>query len=164
MLTGGVPVDLRRTYWITRTVAGALWLSLGVYLVVAHAVAAAHAPFTGFAPASQRTTFRLVCFALAAVALLAARSVRTRILAGVPTLHVAPHRDVSPMAQRLFTATIVTLALWEAVAVLGFVGFLFTGSLLDLYAFIALAAIGLTVHFPRYSRWDAYASGRRPDA
>jgi hypothetical protein len=164
MLTGGVPLDLRRTYWITRTVAGALWLSLGVYLVVAHAVAAAHAPFTGFGPASQRTTFRLVCLALAALALLAARGVRTRILAGAPTLHVAPHRDVSPVAQRLFTATIVTLALWEVVAVLGFAGFLLTGRLLDLYVFIILAAIGLTVHFPRYSRWDAYASGRRPDA
>jgi hypothetical protein len=153
--------DLWRAYKMARAVAGALGLSLGVYLVVAHAIASSHAPFDGFAAAEQRMVWRLVCIALAVVTILAGRVVRARILAGGPTLHVAPHRHVSPVAQRLFTATLVTLALWEAVAVLGFVGFLLTGSLLDFYVFVALAAAGVVAHFPRYSRWESYAAGRR---
>lgn len=157
----GVAGDLERTYRMTRVVAGALWLSLGGYLLVAHIVAASHAPFTGFAPPEQRTLFRLACIALAVLTLGIGRAVRTRILAGAPTLHVAPYRDVSPMAQRLFTATLVTLAIWEAVAVLGFAGFLLAGSLLDLYVFLAVAAAGFARYFPRYSRWEGYAAGRR---
>jgi len=160
-MRGSAPGDLHRTYRMTRTVAGALWLSLGIYLVLAHTIASSHAPFSGFATAEQRMVWRLVCIALAVSALVAGRVVRARILAGAPTLHVAPHRDVSPVAQQLFTATVVTLALWETVALLGFVGFLLTGSLLDLYVFLAVAAVGLTVHFPRYSRWEAHAAGRR---
>jgi len=160
-MRGSAPGDLQRTYRMTRTVAGALWLSLGGYLVLAHTIASSHAPFSGFAAAEQRMVWRLVCIALAVLTLLAGRVMRARILAGAPTLHVAPHRDVSPVAQRLFTATVVTLALWEAVAVLGFVGFLLTGSLLDLYVFLAVAAAGFAAHFPRYSRWEAYAAGRR---
>ena len=157
----GVPGDLERTCRTARTVAGALWLSLGAYLLVAHVLAASHAPFNGFAPAEQRTTLRLLCVALAVLALGAGRAVRARILAGAPALHVAPHREVSEMAQRLFTATLIALGLWEAVAALGFAGFLLTGRLLDLYVFVAVAAAGLAVSFPRYSRWEAFAAGRR---
>jgi hypothetical protein len=157
---GGAAGDLRRAYATARLVAGALWLSLGVYVVVAHAIATSHAPFAGFGAADQRPILRVGAVALAVVVLLAGRRVRARVLAGAPTLHVAPHRQASPVAQRLFTASVATLATWETVAAVGFAAFLLTGRLLDLYAFLAVAAVGLASAAPRYARWEAYAAGR----
>lgn len=160
MTPGGAAGDLRRAYATARLVAGALWLSLGVYVVVAHAIAASHAPFAGFGAAAQRPILIVGAVALAVVVLLAGRTVRARVLAGAPTLHVAPHRQASPVAQRLFTASVATLASWETVAAVGFAAFLLTGRLLDLYAFLAVAAVGLAGAAPRYARWEAYAAGR----
>lgn len=161
MTPAGGAGDLRRAHATARLVAGALWLSLGVYVVVAHAVAASHAPFAGFGPAAQRPLVRLGAVTLAVLVFLAGRTVRARVLAGAPTLHVAPHRQVSPVAQRLFTASVAILAAWEAVAAVGFAAFLLTGNVLDLYAFLGVAALGLAGHAPRYARWEAYAAGRR---
>ncbi len=64
--------------------------------------------------------------------------------------------ELSSKIQKLFSATIITYALCESVAIFGLVLFLTGGETFDFYLFIALSLTFFAVHFPRYGQWEEY--------
>lgn len=73
-----------------------------------------------------------------------------------PSQTSSPQRKslFSPPVQKLVTASIISLALSEAVAIYGLVIFLINGSSIDFYFFLTLSFIFIIIHFPRYSQWE----------
>lgn len=62
----------------------------------------------------------------------------------------------SALFQRLVSASIITYALCEAVAILGLVLFILTGNYLDFYIFLVISLIYIAIYFPRYSHWEEW--------
>ena len=63
----------------------------------------------------------------------------------------------NPLVPRLLTASIVALAMCEAIAIYGLVLFLLGGRRADFYGFAAFALVGFAVYFPRRSQWEGRA-------
>jgi hypothetical protein len=143
--------QLRQAYRITAIIGGAMLASLAFYALAVEIFKANRLPIPGFA-GDDPTVLRYVFFALGLAMLVLGRVVRARV-PGAPTGAGAPQI----LARQLQTATIVSLANCEAVAILGFVLFLLTGSSRDFYLFLALAALGFILNFPRWSQWEEAA-------
>jgi hypothetical protein len=143
-------VQLRQAYRITAIIGGAMLASLAFYALVVEIVKANGLP-PGLA-GGDPTVLRYLFFAIALAMLIVGRVVRARVL-GAPT----GAGDPQIVAGRLQTATIVSLANCEAVAILGLVLFLLTGSSRDFYLFLVLAALGFILNFPRWSQWEEAA-------
>lgn len=105
-------------------------------------------PFAGDDP----TVLRYLFFAVGLAMLVMARGARARMLA-VST--GASEERVG--AGRLQIATIVSLAICEAIAVLGLVLFFLTGRSGDFYLFLAVAVLGFILNFPRWRHWEEAA-------
>ena len=142
------PDELARACRHAQLIGAMLVLSLVTYAFVAETIRTQQAPFIGFVPAAPIGAFRVVLAGMAAVNLLVARIIPRNIRA---------RRAAGPAAQRLLTASVVALAMCEAIAIYGFVLFLLGGRRTDFYAFAALSLLGFAWHFPRLSQWEAWA-------
>src|SRR5204862_4585563 len=118
------------------------------YAFVAETIRTQQAPFIGFVPAAPIGAFRAVLAGMTLVNLLVARIIPRNIRA---------RRAAGPAAQRLLTASVVALAMCEAIAIYGFVLFLLGGRPTGLYAFATRSLLGVRRHFPRGSQWEAWA-------
>lgn len=139
--------DLERAHRRATLIGGAMLGSLLVYVVAVEVLRATLAPFRGFAEAPALPILRWAFLALSVGLLALARVTRARLLAGAGA---AP-------AARLFTASVVSLALAEAIAVYGLVLFLVGGQVADFYGFLLLALVGIVINFPRRHQWEARA-------
>jgi hypothetical protein len=131
--------------------------SLAVYAYVLHVIAAQRAPFSGFAPALPMGLLRIVFAVVALVDLMLLKVITRQFLGGTLTPSVQPFRGVSPIGQRLFTLSIVRLAICEAIAVFGVVLFLLGGRWADCFGFVVVSLGAFLFHFPRLSQWEAWA-------
>jgi F0F1-type ATP synthase membrane subunit c/vacuolar-type H+-ATPase subunit K len=143
--------QLRRGYWITTVIGGAMLASLAFYVLVVEIIRANRLAPPGLA-GDDPTVLRYLFVAVGVAMLVMARVERARMLAastGVAETRIA--------AGRLQTATIVSLAASEAVAILGLVLFFLTGHSRDFYLFLAPAVLGFILNFPRWSHWEEAA-------
>jgi hypothetical protein len=131
-------------------------ITIGVYALVLGRIAAQHALFVGFASSVDLRLLRVV-FAVVAVADLVALRIVTQVLLAGPGWSVAPARGSSRVTQRLFTVSIVRLAICEAIAILGVVLFLLGGRPADFYSFAVASLAAFAFHFPRLSQWEDWA-------
>jgi hypothetical protein len=133
---------------------GALFVvSIAIYAEVLHMIAVQHGPFAGFAPSIDIGLIRIL-FAVVVVADFVVLRIVTPILLKNPSVRVPPIAGSSPVTQRLFTASIVGLAICETSAILGVALFLLGGRWSDFYGFAAVSLAGFVVYFPRLSRWE----------
>jgi hypothetical protein len=152
----GRPADLAEGCRQAQLVGGALVGSIVVDAVVVELIGATRAPFGGFAPHAPVDTLRMVFIVLAVADLVVIRFVPTQMLAA-PARRVAPFVNASENARRLFTVSIVVLALCLAVAIYGLVLFLIGGRPLDFYGFAFVSLVAMAVHFPRLTPWEVRA-------
>jgi uncharacterized integral membrane protein len=144
------PADLDRACRQAQLIGGALVLAIGTYAFVVEMLRTNQAPFLGFSPRAPLGLLRLVFAIVTVVILVVVNVVRKQMVAG-------PAAGRAPLPQRLLTASIVALAMCEAIAIYGLVLFLLGGQRADFYGFAALALVGFAVYFPRRSQWEAWA-------
>lgn len=124
--------------------------SLAFYAMVIEIIKTNHLPPPPFA-GNDPTVLRYLFFAVGLAMLVMARGARARMLA------VSTGASERVGAGRLQIATIVSLAICEAIAVLGLVLFFLTGRSGDFYLFLAVAVLGFILNFPRWRHWEEMA-------
>jgi len=133
----------------------AMIASVFVYMGVAEFLAAQNAPFHGYSPVPGDiyNKLRLILLALALADLALIPFLHNRVLS-------AGNRSSTSSVssyQRLISASMVSFALCESIAVYGLVLFLLNGRLRELYLFIFISLVSFVIHFPRYGRWEEWA-------
>ena len=150
------PDELARGCRQAQRIGAMLVLALLTYALVVEMIRTQRAPFTGFAPAVPLGLLRLLLAAMAVLGLVVVNIVRSKIIAGRVT-GASPVVGRPPLVQRLLTASLVTLATCQAIAIYGLVLFLLGGQRADFYGFAAFALLGFALYFPRRSQWEAWA-------
>ena len=144
------PDELARVCRQAQLIGGMLVLTVPVFAFVVEMLRTNQAPFLGFSPKAPLGLLRFVFATMAVLILVIVNFVRKQIVAG-------PAAGRAPLPQRLLTASIVALAMCEAIAIYGVVLFLLGGQRGDFYGFAAFALLGFAVYFPRRSQWEAWA-------
>ncbi len=148
-----------RVIWV------ALFFALGVYIIIAHLLGEEVVIGLEF---SEGTGVAVgVLAAMAAVQLLLARRLRSRILSGrgaadgfgfMGTLLGLTGPSTShPAVGRYFAAVVAASALCESVGIYGFVLYLMNGSYALLYGFIGVAALAMVFVRPRFAELEELA-------
>lgn len=148
-----LPGDVRQGCRHAQLVAAVLVFAVVMCVLFVEMIGHAYAPFRGFAPEVNLGAFRVVLGALAIMSLGVGRLLRDR-LGSATLVAITPTRRSSPVTRRLFTESLISLALSESVALYGVVLFLLGGRRLDFYAFAVLSLAALAMHFPRRSQWE----------
>lgn len=146
------PTDVRQGCRRAQLVGAGLVLAVMMYAVVVEQLGRGFAPFHGFAPDVPVGVLRIALLAAAIANLVVGRVLRHKLGAAAPA--ITPTRDASAVTRRLFTESVIELALSEAVAVYGLILFLLGGRPLDFYGFAALSLVAFALYFPRQSRWE----------
>ena len=154
--------DLRKAYRVTAIIGLVMVASLFIYAVVVEVIKKQNEPFGGFSPVGDVvSTLRYIFLGVVAVEFFVIRFLNTSMLSGKASIRSsATVSPFSPEAQRLMTASIVTFALCESVAIYGLVLFLIQGDAGDFYLFLALSLLFYTVYFPKYEKWEEWIKER----
>ena len=150
--------ELRKAYRIAAVIGAAMIASLVMYAVVVELIKKQNAPFSGFSPMPDGfEILRYALLAVVAVEFIVIRFLNTLILSGrVPIRSSPTTAPYAPGVQRLITASIISYALCESVAVYGLVLFFIQGNSNDFYLFLALSLLCFIVYFPRYNTWEEW--------
>lgn len=149
---------LKQTYRTVVLIYASFTSSLLVYIGIGEALIWEYAPFTGFAPLSQAALLRLrLLFTMTSLSIAVGAKPLQGLLSArpLPAGFSEQARLTAPLAVRL-RAAIITFALLESMALLGLILFLFNGQRVDLYGFVAFAALLSLLHFPRYTDWETW--------
>jgi hypothetical protein len=134
---------LKARYLAVNFIGLAMIAAVFVYAGVVELIKWQWAPFAGFAKLDPRTAgfVKYVFLALAAAQFGIIKAVEK----------IMPMRSADNLSQ----AAVITLALCEAVAILGLVLFLLAGNAVDFYIFMAISLGFFYLFFPKYEQWEA---------
>ncbi len=140
---------LRKGHRLAVIICSFMIASVFVYAGVVEYLAAMNAPFHGFSlmPAAVYDKLRLILLGLALVDFALIPYMRNRALAGSRRPGTTSTGNLPEPVMRLITASMISFALCESIAIYGLV----------LFLLIALAAFA--IHFPRYARWQEWLQG-----
>ncbi len=148
--------DLKRGFRTTLIINGALVASLFIYAVMVELIKAQLRPFPGFASGSRPDSWRYFFYAAAIGAVVLVRFI------GRAMFKASPEESVPHLIARLVRATVMTAALGELPAVLGFVLFLLTGFSRDFYILMFVSLFLEFMYFPRLKVWQDTVRERFP--
>jgi hypothetical protein len=139
-----------------QVLAWTLLAGLPVLLAFEELLRSRFRPFLGFARLSDRLSFRYGFYLAAAAAIVVIRVLNA---AGLRR-----KKPVSPEAHlgRLKTMALLTLAVADAPALLGFALFLAGGYNLDFYILMFVSLVLLFMYFPRPRAWEAHLQNAPP--
>ena len=132
----------RQTFIIVASIAA----TLPIYAIVVEIIRRSE---PGAAPVTTAAMLRIVFFILAGVCIFTATMLKGLLLRTVPATAEA-------RLARLRVSSIVTAALAEGPAVLGFALFILTRSRADFYILLVVAAYLLVRHLPQQAAWELY--------
>jgi hypothetical protein len=149
--------DLKRVFRTTIITNGALVASLFLYAFMVELIRSQLRPFPGLLVSGLRNqTLRYLFFGAAIGAVVLVR------LAGRTLPKVTPGEDLHLLILRLSRTAVITSALGELPALLGFVLFLLTGFTRDFYILLFVSLFLEFMYFPRLSVWQDLARERFP--
>jgi F0F1-type ATP synthase membrane subunit c/vacuolar-type H+-ATPase subunit K len=133
---------LKARYLAVNFIGLAMIAAVFVYAGVVELIKWRWAPFAGFAPLPPQTAnlLKYIFLALAAGQYFIIKAVQKIVLA--------------QSTDNLPQAAVITLALCEAVALLGLVLFLLAGRALDFYIFMVISLGYFYWFFPKYEEWE----------
>jgi len=147
--------DLKRAFRTTVIVNGTLVASLFIYALMVELIRSQLRPFSGFLVSGiSLQTLRYLAFGAAVGAVLLVR------LGGRTLLKTRPGEDPHQLIFRLSRAAVITSAMGELPAILGFVLFLLTGLSRDFYALLFVSLFLEFMYFPRLTVWRDIARER----
>ncbi len=142
--------DLKKAHQIAFTLNVAIIGTLIVYAIVIEIIRRQLAPFKGFGEISDISVVRYLFYGIVAVNVFVIRFLRNLIL------RKSSADDTQSIIQKLFRSAVITAALCEVPALLGFLLFLLAGSIRDFYQLAGLSFILVFLHFPMYGNWEAW--------
>jgi hypothetical protein len=93
-------------------------------------------------------------FLVATVVCFLAAEIAKRFLLKIPA--EIEKTSLESLANRLVTASLVSLALSEAICLMGFVEYFITHDYDSFYVFFIVGMLGIVIHMPRYPKWKSY--------
>lgn len=148
----------------TATLVGLFMVfSVLIYAGVVEFLVRSKDPFAGFSPLPPDVynMLRMILFILGIIdfALIPfLRKCRLTMQQGCGSL---PADSQPNPAGKLFSVSIISMALSESIAIYGLVLFLLNGARVDFYVFFFLSLIAFTAFFPRYERWQVWTQEMR---
>ncbi len=143
--------DLRKTYHTAVMVNAAVIGTLIAYAVIIEIIRKQLAPFQGFMEITNFSVLRYIFYGIAVINIFIIR------MAGISLLRKRISDEFEIIRLQLLRSSIVTAALCEIPAILGFILFLFVGSVRDYYQLAGVSFILVFLHFPRYGKWAEWA-------
>ena len=152
---------LRKGHRLAVYICSFMIVSVFVYAGVVEYLAANNAPFHGFSPmpGSVYDKLRLILLGLALVDFALIPFMRNRALAGNRRPGTVATTNLPEPVARLLTASMISFALCESIAIYGLVLFLINGGRPEFYLFLLIALAAFAIHFPRYARWQVWLQG-----
>lgn len=152
------PDDLGRGCRHAQLLGIELVLCVGIYGYVIETIRTVYAPFTGFFPVARLDLLRILLAAMAVATFVVIRLIVPKLLAEqVRGVEVLGHPRASAVVKKLFTVSVVALAMCEGIAIYGVVLFMIGGYRADFYGFAAFSLVAFAIHFPRRSQWEEWA-------
>jgi hypothetical protein len=102
---------------------------------------------------AQNNSLHPILLVMTAICFLAA-GISKYFLLRIPAERI--NLDTETLAGRLVTASMVSLALSEAICLMGFAEYFILHSYDSFYLFFIVAMVGMIVHMPRYPKWKSY--------
>jgi hypothetical protein len=157
--------SLRKGYQRAVIIGCSMIAGLFTYIGVAEFVAGNNTTFNGYSPLPEDVYGKLMLalLALAIFDFALIPFIRNRMLSVGGRSHETPYSPYStppPSVQSLVSASIVSFALCESIAIYGLVLFLLNGSRRDFYLFVVIALAAFALYFPRYERWKEWTGNR----
>ncbi|MBE0448275.1 MAG: hypothetical protein IBX64_09305 [Actinobacteria bacterium] len=158
------PVDeLKMAYRTAAIISVAFVLALFLYAGVVEILLS-----TGFDPAPGADLagvlgiLRYAFLAISIAVLFLARFAKNFALSGKLPIQALSQGEVPFLEPiiRLRSALLITLAFSEVPALFGFILFIFGGSRLDFYTFLAISFLSSYIYFPRYNQWEEWIRGQ----
>lgn len=149
--------ELKRGFRTTIIVSEALVASLFLYALMVELIKSQLRPFSGFLVSRlHHQTLRYFFFGAAAGAVVLIR------FAGRSLLKTRPGEDLRELISRLGRTAVITSALGELPAIIGFILFLLTGYSRDFYILLFVSLFLEFMYFPRLKVWQEVAGERPP--
>ena len=151
--------DLKRQFKIALLIYVAMLGAVFCYGLAAFMIKGQFSPAVPF---DHKTTaiFKSVLLILSVVELGLAWPLRNWILSKEIKVGAGESTGLSSPVSRLFTCSVLTYALCEAVAISGLVLFMMTKNLSDYYLFGLISLTGFAVYLPRFSQWERYVESK----
>ena len=102
---------------------------------------------------TQNRALHLIFLVVTVVCFLAAGIVKYLLLR-IPAKKES--MSIESLSNRLITASLVSLALSEAICLMGFAEYFILRSYDSFYVFFIVAMLGMIMHMPRYPKWKTY--------
>ena len=150
--------EIRNIKWLWVALFG----SLGIYVFIAHLL---QSTATIPSPDLPRDLFRNIFFFVSAIEFLVAFIIRKSLFKLAPGIVDSAERDItneahlSQLLTKYKTIVLLTSALSEGIAVLGFILFLLIHDFQSFYILIVISAIALFFHRPRKEELEKLISG-----
>lgn len=138
---------LRRVFRTALLINISLIAGLFLYALFVELIKSRLSPFAGFLPGPHLQALRYVFYGTAVGAVVLLRIISKAIT------RPSPEDNVLEYGQRLSRASVVTAALAELPALLGFIFFLLSGSSRDFYPLLLVSLFLEFMYFPRFSVW-----------
>jgi hypothetical protein len=139
---------LRRIFRTTSIINGTLIAGLFLDALIVELIRSQFKPFGGFLSGLNLQFLRYVFYGAAVVAAVITRSTARALT------RADPGEDVQNFGHRLSRASIITAAVAELPAVLGFVLFFMAGSPRDFYYLLFVSLFLEFMYFPRFKVWQ----------
>lgn len=150
-------LNLKKVFRTTVFVNGALVAGLILYILMVELIRYQFKPFQGFLVSGVRhQTLRYFFFGAAVGAVVLLR------FAGRAILNMTQEEDLPRLISRLSRTAVISSALGEIPAVLGFVLFLLTGFSRDFYLLLFVSLFLEFMYFPRLRVWQDIVRERFP--
>jgi hypothetical protein len=148
--------DLKRGFRTTLIINWALVASLFTYALMVELIKAQLRPFAGFASGLRPENWRYIFYGAGIGAVVLVRLINRALL------KTAPDEGAHQLIARLGRAAVMTAAVGEIPAVLGFALFLLTGFSRDFYILMFVSLFLEFMYFPRLKVWQDTVRERFP--
>lgn len=101
----------------------------------------------------QNNSLHPILLIMAAICFLAA-GISKYFLLRIPAERL--NLNTETLANRLVTASLISLALSEAICLMGFAEYFILRNYDSFYLFFIVAMLGMIMHVPRYPKWKSY--------
>ncbi len=146
--------NLKKAYRTSFVLYVAFMLSLVVYFVVFKALEASITDFQGMMEKIDFPWLRYAFYALGLVQIFLIKFIRETATRTITTV------DTQTLINHLQRMSMISAALCEVPAILGWVLFFLSGSSRDFYILLLISLVIFVLYFPRYANWEEWIKSK----
>ncbi|MFH1453538.1 MAG: hypothetical protein ABIH00_06130 [Armatimonadota bacterium] len=155
--------ELKKAYNTTVVIGIAFIVSFAVYIVIANLISMGIGPFSEIKlPITTDTKAVMIIRTALFVAALAGAVVLKFLRESM--LKKKEGESFNALVNKLRTTALITYAFCESFIIYGFIVYLFTLTMRDLYAFLFYSICVMVIFFPRFIQWKEYTGIIKQDS